>query len=154
MKLVFTFFLVKMFLFYFFEIVKIKRALGIFAFMNNKVFTILYRFKYAGAMRAAEFMRFRKAVIIRQRVSVKADFTSNLGLLFTIIPGKVWLRSIADRTGAVIRNVAFNPAESRLDGFAIALFIVRNKVIPFPVLFIGDDTGKFINFKFLIFRRL
>ena len=143
-----------MFLFYFFEIMKIKRALGIFAFMNNKVFTILYRFKYAGAMRAAEFVRFREAVIIRQRVSVEADFTSDLGFLFAIIPGKKRLWSIADRTGAVIRNVAFNPSEGRFDGFAIALFIVRNKVIPFPVLFIGDDTRKFINSEFLICRRL
>ena len=153
MKLVFTFFLVKMLLFYFSEIVKIKRALGIFTFMNNKVFAILYRFKYAGTMRTAELMCFGEAVIIRQRVSVETDFTSNLGLLFTIIPGKKRLWSIADRTGAVIRNVAFNPAESRLDGFAIALFIIRNKVIPFPVLFIGDDTGKFINSEFLVCRR-
>ena len=105
-------------------------------------------------MRTAELMCFGETVIIRQRVPVETDFTSDLGLLFTIIPGKVWLWSIADRTGAVIRNVAFNPAESRLDGFAITLFIVRNKVIPFPVLFIGDNTWKLINLEFLICRRL
>ncbi len=104
-------------------------------------------------MRAAEFMRFGEVVIIRQRVSVETDFTSDLGFLFTIIPGKIRLWSTAYRTGAVIRNVAFNPSESRLDGFAIALFIVRNKVIPFPVLFIGDDAWKFINLEFLVFRR-
>lgn len=121
--------------------------------MNNKVFTILYRFKYAGAMRAAEFMRFREAAINRQRVSVKADFKSNTGLLFAIIPGKKRLRGIADRTGAVIRNVAFTPSESRLDVFVIALFKVRNKVIPFPILFIEDDTKKFINPEFLVCRR-
>lgn len=121
--------------------------------MNNKVFTILYRFKYAGAMRAAEFMRFREAAINRQRVSVKADFKSNPGLLFAIIPGKKRLRGIADRTGAVIRNVAFTPSESRLDVFVIALFKVRNKVIPFPILFIEDDTKKFINPEFLVCRR-
>lgn len=46
-KFVFTFFFDEMFLFYFFEVVKIKRTLGIFAFMNNKVLTILYRFEYA-----------------------------------------------------------------------------------------------------------
>ena len=34
--------------------------------------------------------------------------------------------------------------------FAVSLFVVRNKVIPFPVLFVGNYTGKFINLKFLI----
>ena len=105
-------------------------------------------------MRAAEFISFREAVVIRWRMQVKADFTSDLGLLFTIIPCKVWLRSIADRTGAVIRNVAFNPAESGFYGFAVALFIVSDKVIPFPVLFIRDNARKFINSEFLICRRL
>ena len=105
-------------------------------------------------MRAAEFMRFGEVVIIRQRVSVETDFTSDLGFLFTIIPGKIRLWSTAYRTGAVIRNVAFNPAESGFYGFAIALFIVRNKVIPFPVLFIRYDAWKFINLEFLICRRL
>ncbi len=98
-------------------------------------------------------MRFREADINRQRVSVKADFKSNQGLLFAIILGKKRLRVIADRTGAVIRNVAFNPSESRLDVFVIALFKVRNKVIPFPILFIEDDTRKFINSEFLVCRR-
>ena len=143
-----------MFLFYFFEVVKIKRTLGIFAFMNNKMLTILYRFAYAWAMRTAEFMSFREAVVIRWRMQVKADFASNLGLLFTIIPCKIWLRSIADMTWTVIRNVAFNPSESGFYGFAIALFIVSDKVITFPVLFIRYDAWKFINLEFLICRRL
>lgn len=121
--------------------------------MYNKVFSVLYRFKYAGTVRAAKLVRFSKAVVIRWRMSVKTDFASNLGFFLTIIPCKVWFRSIADRAGTIIRNVTFDPAESRLDGFAIALFEVRNKVIPFPVLFIGDDTWKFINLKFLVCRR-
>lgn len=98
-------------------------------------------------------MRFREADINRQRVFVKADFKSNPGLLFAIIPGKKRLRGIADRTGVVIRNVAFNPLENRLDVFVIALFKVRNKVIPFSILFIEDDTREFINSEFLVCRR-
>lgn len=105
-------------------------------------------------MRTAEFMSFREAAVIRWGMQVQADFTSDLGLLFTIIPGKVRLWSIADRTCAVIRNVAFNPAKSGVYGFAIALFIVSDKVIPFPVLFIRYDAWKFINLEFLICRRL
>ena len=49
-------------------------------------------------MRTAEFMSFREAAVIRWGMQVKADFASNLGLLFTIIPCKIWLRSIADMT--------------------------------------------------------
>ena len=105
-------------------------------------------------MRTAEFMSFREAAVIRWGMQVQADFASDLGLLFTIIPGKVRLWSIADRTGAVIRNVAFNPAKSGVYGFAIALSIVSDKVIPFPVLFIRYDAWKFINLEFLICRRL
>ena len=105
-------------------------------------------------MRTAEFMSFREAVVIRWGMQVKADFVSDLRFLFTIIPCKIWLRSIAYRTGAVIRNVAFNPAESGFYVFAIALFIVSDKVIPFPVLFTRYDAWKFINLEFLICRRL
>lgn len=82
-------------------------------------------------MRTAEFMSFREVAVIRWRMQVQADVTSDLGLLFTIIPGKVRLWSIADRTGAVIRNVAFNPAKSGFYGFAIALFIVSDKAFHF-----------------------
>ncbi len=104
-------------------------------------------------MRAAKLMCFDEPVIVRWRMKVKTYLTRNLGFFLTIIPSKVRFRSIAGRTSTFIRDIAFDSAESRFDGFAITLFVVREKVIPFPVLFVGDDTWKFINFKFLVCRR-
>lgn len=76
-------------------------------------------------MRAAKLMCFGEPVIVRWRMKVKTYLTTNLGFFLTIIPGKVWFRSIAGRTCAFIRDIAFDSAESRLDGFAITLFVVR-----------------------------
>lgn len=55
-------------------------------------------------------------------------------------------------TLTTIKNVALDSEKDRLDGFAIALFKVRDKVIPFSVLFIRDYMGKFNNSEFLVCR--
>ena len=55
-----------MFLLNFFEVVKVVRTLRILTFMNNKVFTVLYRFKNVRTMRTAELMVFGKTVILRR----------------------------------------------------------------------------------------
>ena len=86
-------------------------------------------------------------------MKVKADFASYLRFFSAVIPRKIRFWSIAGRAGTFIRNITFNSAESRFNGFAITFFVVRNKVIPFPVLFIGNDTRKFVNLKFLVCRR-
>lgn len=132
---------------------KVVRALRVLTLVDDKVFTIFNRFKYMWTMRAAKLMCFGEPVIVRWWVKVKTYLTTNLGFFLTIIPGKVGFRSIAGRTCTFIRDIAFDSAESRFDGFAITLFVVRDKVIPFPVLFVWDDTWKFINLKFLVSRR-
>jgi hypothetical protein len=87
-------------------------------------------------------------------VEIKANLTSYLRFLFTIIPSKVRLGCVTSRTSAVLRNITFNSAESWLYGFAVAFFVVRNEVVPLPILLIGYDSGKFINFEFLVSWRL
>ena len=87
-------------------------------------------------------------------MKIETNLTTYLLFLFTIVPGKIWFGSIAGRTGAIIRDITFGSAEHRLYSFTITFFVVRNEVIPFPVLFVGNDTGKFIYFEFLIFRRM
>ena len=87
-------------------------------------------------------------------MKVEAYFTAYLRFFLTIIPGEVGLRSVAGRTCTLVRNVTFDSAKSRFDGFAIALFIVSDEVVPLPILFIGDDTWKLINLEFLVCRRL
>ena len=80
------------------------------------------------------------------------DFTTYLTSLSAIIPGQIRFGSITGRAGAVIGYITFGSAEYRLYGFAVTLFVVRNEVIPFPILFMGNDAGKYIYFEFLIFR--
>ena len=48
----------------FFKIVKIVRAFRINAFVYNKVFTILFRNKNVGTMRATKFVGFGKSIIL------------------------------------------------------------------------------------------
>ena len=70
--------------------------------------------------------------------------------LFPIVPGKIWFWGIACRAGAIIRDVTRSSSKHRLYGFSIAFFVIRNEVIPLPVLLVGNDTGKHINLEFLI----
>ena len=83
-------------------------------------------------------------------MKIKANLTSYLRFLLTIIPSKVRLRSIADWAGTFIRNVTFNSTKGWFNGFSIAFFVVRNKISPLPVLFVGYDSRKFINLEFLV----
>ena len=151
MQLVFI--LIFLQLLYFFEVVKVVRTLRILAFMNNKVFTVLYRFKYVRTMRTAKLVVFCKPIVFRWWMKVKTDLASYLWFFSAIIPGEIRFRSIADRAGAILGYITFNSAESRFDGFAITFFVVRDEIIPFLALFIGNDTRKFVNFKFLVCRR-
>jgi hypothetical protein len=85
-------------------------------------------------------------------VKVEADFASDLRFLFTIIPGQIRFWGTAYRTCQFIRYITFNSSESGFNGLAITLFIIGNEIIPFPILFIGNDTRKLIYFEFLVFR--
>ena len=108
--------------------------------------------KYVGTMRTAEFVGFGKSVILRRRMKIEANLTTYLTFLSAIVPGQIRFGSIADRAGAVIGYITFGSAEHRLYGFAVTRFVVRNEVVPFPILFMGNDAGKYIYFEFLIFR--
>ena len=107
--------------------------------------------KYVGTMRTAEFVGFGKSVILRRRMKIEANLTTYLTFLSAIVPGQIRFGSIADRAGAVIGYITFGSAEHRLYGFAVTRFVVRNEVVPFPILFIGNGAGKYIYFEFLIF---
>jgi hypothetical protein len=84
-------------------------------------------------------------------MKIEANLTTYLMFFLTIVPRQIRFRSIAGRAGAIIRNITFGSAKHGLYGFAVTLFVVRNEFIPFPILFVGNETRKFINLKFLIF---
>ena len=119
--------------------------------MNDKVFTILYRLKDMRTMRATKLMSFRDYVIFRWRVEIKADLATNLWFFLTIIPSEIRLWCITDRAGVLLRDVTFNSTKCRFNGFTIAFFVVRNKIIPLPVLFVGYNSREFINLEFWYF---
>ena len=139
---------------YLFKIVEVVWTFRINAFMDNEVLTVFFRNKYPGAVRTMEFVSFRETIILGRCIQIETDFASNLAFLLTIIPREILDRSFAYRAAVIIRNVAFNPAEYRSDIFVIASLIISDKVVPLPVLFIGNDAGKFIDFEFLVFGRM
>jgi hypothetical protein len=106
------------------------------------------------AMRALQNGSFGEPVIFGWRKMCLADFAQNLTFLLAVIPCKIIHRSITCRAGTVFRNIAFYTTKDRLDGFAVTLLVVRNKILPIPILFIRDDFGKLIYFEFLILWRV
>ena len=136
------------------KVMEIVRALGINAFMDNKVFTVFLVNKWMRAVRAFQNRGFWKTAVVRSWKTILAYLAKKLAFLFAIIPHKILERCAAKITAAVLRNVTFATAKDRFDGFVIALFIVGNEVGPFPILFEGYDFRKLINFKLLIFWRM
>ena len=79
-----------------------------------------------------------------------ANFAQELRLLLAVIPHKILEWSIAGKTTIVLRNITFAMTKNRSDSFVITFLIVRDKILPIPFLFIGDDFWELINLKLLI----
>ena len=83
-----------------------------------------------------------------------ADLAQHLGFFLSVIPHEIVNWSIAGRTMTGFRNITFHVSEDRFNSLMITFLIVGDEVFPVPLLFIGNDFRKLINFKFLIFRRM
>ena len=83
-----------------------------------------------------------------------ADLAQHLGFSFPIVPREIVNRRTANRTVTGFGNITFHASEHRLNGFMVTPLIVRDEILPVPFLFIGNEFGELINFKFLIFRRM
>ncbi len=83
-----------------------------------------------------------------------ANLAQNLTFLLTVIPCEIAYRSTTCGAGEVFRNIAFHSSGDRPDAFVIALLIVRNEIFPVPILLIGYDFRKLINFEFLVLWRM
>jgi hypothetical protein len=149
---IFAVIFIKMLFLNFFEIMEIIRALWIYTFMDDEVFTVFFMREVVTAMRAFQDSSFGKAIIPGWRKMCLADFAQKLTFLFAIIPHQIIHGSITYRAGTVLWNVAVVTSEYRLEGFAIAFFVVTDEIFPVPILFIGYDFWKLINPEFLIFR--
>jgi hypothetical protein len=136
------------------EIMKIIRALWVYTFMDDEVLPVFFMNEAVIAVRALQNGSFGEAVILGWRKKCLADFAQNLAFLSAVVPRQIIHGSITCRAGTVLRNITFDAAENRLDGFVVTLFVVRNKIFPIPILFIRDDFGKLVYFEFLILWRM
>ena len=134
----------------FLQIVEIVRTLGIHAFMEDEVFPFFFSYKSFPAVRTAQGKLLREAVLFGREVGA-AYFAAELSG-FAIIAVEIKLRSTTGRTMAIIRDVAGFPPGDRLDLFAVTVFKVRDEELPVPLMLMKLDSGKFIDFKFLVFR--
>jgi hypothetical protein len=151
---IFAVILIKMLFVNFLEIMKIIGALWIYTFMYDEVLAVFLMTEVVIAMRALQNGSFGETVISCWRKKCLADFAYNLNFSFAIVPRQIIHGSITCRAGTVFWNIAFYTAKDRLYGFVVTLLVVRNKIFPIPILFIGDDFGKLIYFEFLIFGRV
>ena len=83
-----------------------------------------------------------------------ADLAQNLAFLLAIVPHEIVNRGITCRTCTVFWNIAFYSAEYWTYGFVIAMLVIRDEILPVPVLLIGYDFRKLINLEFLVLWRM
>src|SRR5574344_871911 len=82
------------------------------------------------------------------------DLAQNLAFLLTIIPHEIVHRGITCRAGTVFWNITLHPSEYRTYGFMVTPLVVRDEILPVPILLIGYDFRRFINLEFLVLRRM
>jgi hypothetical protein len=136
----------------FFKVMKIVRAFRIDTFVDDKVFSILLAGQRVITMGTAQGGELREAVFLRRKVGI-ANFAFDLSFL-AIIAVKVRLGRIAERTGAVIGDVAFFTSGNRFDLHVIPVFEVRDEESPVPFMMMDFDLGEFIRFELLVLRRM
>jgi len=122
--------------------------------MDEEVLAIFLMNKMVIAMRTFQGSSLGKTVILSWRKVCLTDLAQNLAFLFAIIPHEIVHSGITGGTGAVLWNIAFHTAKNGTNGFVITLFVVRDEILPVPILFIGNDFWKFINLEFLVCRRM
>jgi len=87
------------------QVMEIVRALGVYTFVDNKVFPVFLVNQGVAAVWAAKNILFGKTVLIGREVGV-ADLTFDLAF-FTVIPVKIGLWGITGGALAVFRDIAF-----------------------------------------------
>ena len=83
-----------------------------------------------------------------------ADLAQKLAFLFTIVPHEIVYRGITGRAGTMFWNITIVMSKNRLNGFAITMLVIRDEILPVPVLLIGYDFRKLINLEFLVLGRM
>ena len=82
------------------------------------------------------------------------DLAQKLAFFPSIVPHEIVHRGVTGRAGTVLRDITLYSAEYRTYGFVIALLVIRDEILPVPVLLIGYDFRKLINLELLVLRRM
>ena len=111
-------------------------------------------FNFLKGMRAVGALQqiFVIVLVVMFIKSGTADFAEELSL-GTVIAVQVSRGGIAARAGAVRRDIGISAAPDRHDFFTITPFEIRDEILIVPN-FPDNNSGKFVNFIFLVFRRL
>ena len=135
----------------FFQVMKIIRTFWIYVFMNDEMLPVFLRNESVTTVRTSK-LHGRKTAFVRREPGV-TDFAEKLSF-GTIILVKEGFRSITTRTATAVRDITGRMTADGKDFFAIAFFVVRDKVFVSPVLPVVRDQRKFIDFEFLVFGRM
>ncbi len=117
--------------------------------MDDKVLAFFFWNQGIATVWTVQFHR-GESIFIRRESRI-TDFTEKLSLE-TIVFVQKGFRYITSGAGASIRNITFGVAADWAESFAIASFVIRNKLIISPVLAEVGNERKFINLELLIFR--
>ena len=143
--------LLQVFFLHLFEIVEIVRAMGIDAFVDDKVFPVFFGNEGISAMRAAQ-LHGREAALSRRKPG-SADLAEKLSFR-AVIPVKEWFRGVTAWTGAAVRDIAIRAAADRTYVLTIAFFVVRDEILVSPALMEVGDERESINFELLVLWRM
>ena len=132
----------------FLQVVKIVRAFGVDAFMEDEVFPFFFWDKGIAAMWAAQFQAGETAFLRGEPGG--ADFALQLSF-GTVVPVEVGFWRITAGAAAVIGDIAFRTASDRADLLSVTLFKVRDEVFVVPVLSEVGNEREFVNLELLVF---
>ena len=150
MELIFVFAVIlsEIVLIYLLQVMKIIRAFGIDALVDDKVFPILFGDEGISAVGAAQL--YGRESAFSRRKPCGTDLTEEL-TFGTVILVKERFRCMTAGAGAAIRDIAFRAATDRADLFSIAFLVVRDEVFVVPVLTEVGNEREFVNLELLVF---
>ena len=145
---IFAMLLSKVFFIHLLKVMEVIGALGVGAFVNDKVFPVFLMDKGMPAVRTAQ-AEGREAVAFFGRETGITDLTEKLSFTAVVLV-EVDGRGLTSGTGAFFRDDGIRASGNGLNGLAVAFLPVGYQILISPVLIIGLDLGEFIDFELLV----
>ena len=146
---IFAMLLSKVLLIHLLKVMEIIGALGVDAFVDDKVLPVFLVDEGMGAVRAAQ-AEGREAVAFLGRETGITDLTEELSFTAVVLV-EVDGRGLTSGTGTFFRDDGIRASGNGLNGFAVAFLPVGYQILISPDLIIGLDLGELIDFELLIF---